>query len=114
MLTPARFGLASAVEADRLASQAQFPFELGDHARENLHQRAFAGAVFADDGMHFTAANVERHIGQGHDAGESLGNVVDRDDDVVGHFAIDAITRPAISPPATRRGLMGQAVRLTD
>ena len=37
---------------------------LGD-AREDLEQRALAGAVAADDADHFTAVHLEAHVLQG-------------------------------------------------
>ena len=58
------FGVARAGEANRLAAQPQGSFELGNHARDDFHQRAFAGPILADDGMHLAAANIERHVGR--------------------------------------------------
>ena len=43
-------------------------------AAENLHQRALAGAVFADERQHFAAAGLERNLAQGGRGAESLRN----------------------------------------
>ncbi len=44
-------GVARAGKAHRLAAQVQGSLELGNHAGEDLHQRALAGPVLADDGV---------------------------------------------------------------
>ena len=48
-------------------------------AREDLHQRALAGAVFAADGMHLAATHFNRDAIEGHNARKSLGNAVHAD-----------------------------------
>src|SRR4029450_5318981 len=39
-------------------------------AGEDLDQRRLAGAVLAEEGVHFACADVERHVAQSVDAGE--------------------------------------------
>ena len=45
-------------------------------AGQHLHQRRFAGAVFPDQSVHFTGANVEIDVLQRHDAWERLGDAL--------------------------------------
>ena len=42
------------------------------HARENLHECAFARAVLADQSEHFTARDMQPHVGQCPNAGKSF------------------------------------------
>src|SRR5207247_436253 len=46
-------------------------------AVENVHERGLAGAVLAQQGMHFSAADVHRHAVVGGDSGECLGDFAD-------------------------------------
>ena len=81
-----RFGVARAGEADRLAGQQQLAVVVGDHAGQNLHQRAFAGAVLAADRVQLARQHVERDVRQREHAGKALGDAVDRDDGLLrGH-----------------------------
>ncbi len=75
-----RFGISRAGELHRLAAKSQFTLVTANHAGQDFHQRAFAGPVFADDGMQFSGRNVDRNIGQRGDAGEAFGDAVDGND----------------------------------
>ena len=59
---------------DLLALESKFPRVGFLHASEDLHQRAFAGAVFADHGQHFAGLKMKIDLPQGLDTGKSLGN----------------------------------------
>ena len=52
---------------------------------QDVHQRALAGAVLADDGVEFTRAERQRHAVQRHMRLEALGHVVERDERDVPH-----------------------------
>src|SRR5262249_11708607 len=56
------FGIAGAAEAQRPPAQEHLTFEIGEHARENLHERAFASAVLGDNGVQFAFENVEGDV----------------------------------------------------
>ena len=59
---PGNLSLARRGEADRLAFEGDFS-GVGDvNAGQDFHQGGFAGAVFADQGMHFAFAHVEVHL----------------------------------------------------
>jgi hypothetical protein len=47
------------------------------YAREHLHERAFAGAVFADEAMDFTRQKLQINVVERTDASESFGKVFD-------------------------------------
>jgi hypothetical protein len=64
------------------------------HAGEDLHQRAFAGAVFAHQGMHFAAPQIEIDIPKGDDAGKGFGDSFRRQDDAVGVQRSGCIAQP--------------------
>jgi hypothetical protein len=74
------FGVAGAGEANRLALQDQLAFIVGEHAGEDLHQRALARAVFAADGVQLAGRDVDGHLGQSLHAGEGLGDASEGDD----------------------------------
>ena len=44
------------------------------HAGENSHERALAGAVFADERVHFACGNLEFHTGERNRSAEALAN----------------------------------------
>ena len=50
---------------------------------QNAHQRGFTGAVFAQQGVHFAAAQLEGDIVVGLDAGEFLGDVQHLDHEIL-------------------------------
>src|SRR4051795_11547334 len=59
----------------RLAVDADFAAGIGPvGARQNLHQRRFAGAVLAHQGMDLAGINREIHVAQRLDAEERLRN----------------------------------------
>ena len=60
--------------ADRLAIQQNFTFIRMIHAIQDLHQRAFARAIFTQQGMDFTGLHVKINVVTGKHAGESLGD----------------------------------------
>jgi hypothetical protein len=61
-------------DRDRFAVQKDLPSVRAIHPVEDLHQRAFASAVFAQQGMDFAGLYIEVHVGVGKHAGEALGN----------------------------------------
>ena len=46
----------------------------GEHARDLADERGLAGAVWADDGMHFAARDIQRDVVSGHHAAIALGD----------------------------------------
>ena len=58
-----------AIDADR-------PLMVGMGARQNLHQRAFACAVYSDEPLNLAGSKIEIDIIQGQDAAERLGNAL--------------------------------------
>src|SRR5205814_9645013 len=73
------------------------PFVGGEHAGEHLDQRALAGAVVAQQAVHLSAGELQRHAGQRDHRAEVLRDVLELQDHV-GH-AVCSQRRPS----ATRR-----------
>ena len=69
-------GRASRAErnAHRLAVEPHRALVLGMHAGDDLHQRALAGAVLADQAVDFARGEGEIHVAQRRDAAERLGD----------------------------------------
>ena len=66
-------GVLNAREFRRRAHDPDDAVILDVHAGENLHQRALAGAVLADQGMNLAGPEVEIDVDQRRDAAERLG-----------------------------------------
>ena len=77
---PRRLSLASSLEPDRLAVQSQFTLKVGNHARQNLHQRALARSVLTANRVQLAAHHLQRHICQRRHAGKAFGYVLNGDD----------------------------------
>ena len=56
------------------------------HARKHLDQRRLARAIFTYESMYFTAAHIKIDVGKRIDAGESLGNIFQANEDVGSAF----------------------------
>ena len=63
-----------AVQIQLFAVQVNLALRGRINAVENLHQRGFAGAVFAHQGMHGTALDAQRNIVERHNTGECFGD----------------------------------------
>ena len=74
MLRPFFLRLAHAVQIQLFAVQVNLALRGRINAVENLHQRGFAGAVFAHQGMHGTALDAQRNIVERHNTRECFGN----------------------------------------
>jgi hypothetical protein len=61
-------------DGDRLAVAEKRAAVGAVGAAQDFHQGRFAGAVLADQHMHFTGANFERNVVERFDAGEFLRN----------------------------------------
>jgi len=73
-------GFARAGEADGFSLEEQLSLVVGDDTGEDFHEGAFAGAVFADDGVEFSPTDVERNIRECEDSGIELRDVLDGED----------------------------------
>ena len=73
----------------RLAVDDDLAFVRLVQAVELPHQGALAGAVFAQQGMHFPGVHVEADVGVGQHAREAL-------DDVAHLHVLDALTRDGV------------------
>jgi hypothetical protein len=69
---PGGLGVARRAEPHALSGDAHVPLIFRMHAGDDLHRRALAGAVLADQTMDFTRAQGEIHVGQRGDAAERL------------------------------------------
>jgi hypothetical protein len=67
-------GVARRAQADGLAAQNHLALIVGVHAGDDLHQRALAGAVFADQGVDLALFQGEIHALQRMHAAEALGD----------------------------------------
>ena len=64
---PTRFRVASSMDDEGLPGEFDLTFVLGDDARQNLHQRTFASAILATQGVEFTQPHVETdRVQSGH------------------------------------------------
>ena len=70
-----RTGLCRTVDLERTAVEFHAAFVRTDGAVNDLHERGFAGAVFAEHGEHFPGRNVHIDMVVGHDAGVALRDV---------------------------------------
>src|SRR5207244_13617929 len=70
-------GVARTLKTQRLPAHYQPSVEVGDHSGEDLHERALAGAVLADDRMQFAFGNFHVDITQSGDARKALRDVLD-------------------------------------
>ena len=75
-----RFCIAGPTELDGLSIDEQLAIVVGDHPREDFHERAFTRPVFAADGMDFAGHDIERDLVQSPSPAETLADVLDRDD----------------------------------
>ena len=94
-------GVLHARELHRRARQPDDAVVLDVHAGEDLHQRALAGAVLADQRMHFAGLQVEVDVDQRRDSAERFGDAQGFEDDAVAprrHLA------DARSPTGARSG----------
>src|SRR5712691_8145650 len=85
------FRVARAFEVDGLAAKQNLTFKIGEDSGEQLHQRTLAGAVLTDNGVQLAGQNVERDVGEGGDAGEALGDVLNGDER--SHLTSDGLSR---------------------
>ena len=69
-----RLGIAHAGEADVFAVDADRSLIVGIDAGQDLHQRRFAGAVFAHQRMDFAGPELEADVAKRCDAAETLGD----------------------------------------
>ena len=76
-------GVLNAREPDRRARQPNGAVVFDMHAGEDFHQRALAGAVLADERMHFAAHQIEVDVAQRIDSGERFGDALRFEDDDV-------------------------------
>ena len=72
-----RRGLARMGQVDRLAVDADLAVVGRQDASQQVNEGALAGAVFADQGMDFTAPQLDVNPIQGPDAGKTLGETAD-------------------------------------
>jgi hypothetical protein len=63
------------VNANTIAVEEQFAGGRLLHTRENLHERAFACSIFADESMDFALQELKVHSVERTDAPESFGEV---------------------------------------
>src|SRR5687767_5184556 len=114
-------GIAYIGESQRFAAGADLTAvrAVRINTTQHFHQCRFACAVFADQRMHFTSAQVERHVIESADAGEALGDLFHLQESpagagLCGHgFSVypersegsdGAITTSARSDPSLRSG----------
>ena len=74
---PVALGVARAVQHQRLAVHRQLARVVRVRAAEDLHQRALARPVLADDGVDLPGGDVEGHVVQGAYPGERLADSPD-------------------------------------
>ena len=72
-------------DRDRLAVHFDGAAVRPDDARQRFHQRRFAGAVFADDGMNGAAFDLQIHILESCDAAVALGQIAHGEDGTIRH-----------------------------
>ena len=81
------FGIARAGELHRCATEQDRPFVVRQHTAEDLHQRALAGSVLADNRMKHTRCNVKAHVVKRDDPAEAFRDVLNRDEGI-GHGVV--------------------------
>jgi hypothetical protein len=59
-------------ERHRLAGEAYLSRAWGKHARQDVHERGFAGAVGADNRPDLAGVGLEVNLIEGNDAGEAF------------------------------------------
>ena len=69
-------GSAGGVDFDRLTAQDDASLVPPQRSREDLHERALAGSVLANQGMDLAPSDLESHIVEGLDAWEGLGHAL--------------------------------------
>ncbi len=82
-------------------------------AGHDPHQRAFAGAVFADDGQHFAALECERNVLERTNAGELLADVAHFEQGRIETEAPLKNYRGSATPPSLH-GIVGWWARFTS
>ena len=76
---PARRALDAASRGSvRRPAQRDVALIRGDGAAEDPDERALAGAVLAEDGVHFAGVRGEVHLVEGDDAAEALADATPR------------------------------------
>ena len=73
-------GVGNGADGDAVAVDENRAFVGLMDAADDVHQRAFSRAVFADEGDNLAAANVERNVLQRDDAGEPLADSLQLED----------------------------------
>ena len=73
-------GLQGIADDHRFAAQDERPAVRLIDAGQHLHDRRLAGAVLPHDGVDLAGGNPERHVVDGGDAAEALGDAVQPDD----------------------------------
>ena len=81
-------GIAGAAQRQRLTIQKQRPGGRLLHARQNLHQRRFARAVFTDNHIHFAAPDPVIDAIQRQRAGKQHGDLFSPQNNVIFHQGV--------------------------
>ena len=103
------FGVARARKRTGLPARCSSPVVIGDYAGEDFHQGAFAGAVFAADGVELARRHVEGHVGEGGDAGEAFGEADGDDGEACGRRHSETGGQIDQSDRGKRRGRGGRS-----
>lgn len=69
-------GIPGTVDLDSTPPETDLTFILQQGTGEDLHQGAFAGSIFTDQGMDFAACNGEIDRGQGLDTGKGFADAL--------------------------------------
>jgi hypothetical protein len=77
-------GVAGAGEADELAIDRDLALVGREDPGEDVHERALAGAVFAEQGVESAAADCDLHVVEGAHAGERFADALGGEQDIVG------------------------------